>query len=713
MDSDDDLKFRIIFSGDGAGKLRERVADKLKEFMGAYTDDTLVLLCVVDRRKLLTIGTVGHNLIKHFPFQEYVIVLLKNGRRKEEARNELNVFLGDDSDSFVSWLWDHLRSNIDLYTQSKESRPEVAKQKPKESHLDEVANHKPKDSFLNLHNESERIKSDKFSKSRRSKDWKDTLRDPDEPPPLRSAVIANIHADEKSYMRRSPSPQPVIQRKRDRSAEGGHYERGQPDERSQVKREAVSKSTLGASRRLLQSAVRDAVATSRPSSLTSEPSFKRLRSVVSTSIEDSLLEERRPQIRSVARAPAMAVAIKAVADAAKEAVKVKTSGNVFDRLGRSADIPDTTDHFTEDDGEYEGFVQVTEATAPTYTEQYDEDIPMLEHDAAIASDFGYGDEGYNNMNAQLGRSGGRLGNDSVMLHYNAANVVNRTFNKPQRDQNTPLSMANSSHNFVNTSSNINTWKSRGGSDMDNQKFVQETELSGGNYGPRVIKDNNNLVTANNGNGVPTIHAQRDIQKTLPSAVIILYYSVGVNSTGLPIDDADSRTIFVSNVHFAATKDSLSRHFNKFGDVLKVVIVTEAATGQPKGSAYVEFMRTEAAENALSLDGTSFMSRILKVVRKSSAQQEAAPVTTSWPRAIRASPFAASRFGRVPFPRGIPSPYRPRLPIKPGARSFQWKRDTQNTSSGTISSPVAISSPTTRSLTYVRTETKTEGTSNNA
>ena len=30
------------------------------------------------------------------------------------------------------------------------------------------------------------------------------------------------------------------------------------------------------------------------------------------------------------------------------------------------------------------------------------------------------------------------------------------------------------------------------------------------------------------------------------------------------------------------------------------------------SAYVEFMRKEAAENALSLDGTSFMSRILKV-----------------------------------------------------------------------------------------------------
>ncbi|PWA72637.1 Nucleotide-binding, alpha-beta plait [Artemisia annua] len=178
----------------------------------------------------------------------------------------------------------------------------------------------------------------------------------------------------------------------------------------------------------------------------------------------------------------------------------------------------------------------------------------LEHDAAIASDIGYS------------RSGGHLGDDSVMLHYNATYVVDQTFNKPQRDQNTHLSMANFSHKLVNTSSNINTWKSRAVSDIDNQKFVQETELNGDNYDPRVIKDNNNLVTVSNGNRVPTIHAQREIQKTLPSA--------GANSTGRPIDDADSRTIFISNVHFATTIDSLSWHFNKFG----VVIVTEVATG---------------------------------------------------------------------------------------------------------------------------------------
>lgn len=40
--------------------------------------------------------------------QEYVIVLLKNGRSKDEAKNELDVFLGDDSDSFISW-WGYFK----------------------------------------------------------------------------------------------------------------------------------------------------------------------------------------------------------------------------------------------------------------------------------------------------------------------------------------------------------------------------------------------------------------------------------------------------------------------------------------------------------------------------------------------------------------------------------------------------------------------------
>lgn len=99
---------------------------------------------------------------------------------------------------------------------------------------------------------------------------------------------------------------------------------------------------------------------------------------------------------------------------------------------------------------------------------------------------------------------------------------------------------------------------------------------------------------------------------------------------------------------------------------------------------------------------------LQVLRKSSAQPEASSVTT-WPRIARGSPYAVSR-GRVPFPRGVPGVHWSRLSTKPGARSFQWKREAQSTQSemsNRVSSTTAPSS-TPRSLTYVRTEPKADG-----
>lgn len=43
LDQNGDRTFRVNFSGDGVGKLRQGVKDKLKDFMGDYTDDTLVV----------------------------------------------------------------------------------------------------------------------------------------------------------------------------------------------------------------------------------------------------------------------------------------------------------------------------------------------------------------------------------------------------------------------------------------------------------------------------------------------------------------------------------------------------------------------------------------------------------------------------------------------------------------------------------------------
>ncbi|KAK1552010.1 hypothetical protein Q3G72_008808 [Acer saccharum] len=686
MGSMDDQTFKANFSGDGVLKLREKVKDKLKEFMGDYTDDTLV---------------------------EYVIVLLRNGRRKEEAKNELNVFLGDDSDSFVSWLWDHLASNLYLYVDPEGSHTNEAAKVIPTSDVKAESNDSP-----HLDSESEVGKSNKLLRTRHNREWKGLARDVTEPPPLRSSEVDDIHFEDKTHRevgrgRRSPSPpRPKGQKKRSRT-----------DERQHSKRE-VGQQTIDAPRRLLQFAVRDAVGTTRPSTSGTEPSSKRLRSVVSASTGNTELVERPRRIRSVATVPnSLATVIKAVAEAAEDVTRVKSGGNVFDRLGRGMDRPTELREAAIEDEEYKNFNQIQQQTGPAYLDrldyrgQYDGDMTMLESETVLPFDTISDNEGYEDarvtgrMVTDIPQSRpyvGNKGEDSLVQYSLAKNTDDLVQIARNKDQHQPVAPMSSSRKVVNTSMNVNTWKpphyqeTREVTELDSRISNQDSEPRAGKSVLQLMKENSNPTTVGNGNAKPAADTQVESPKALPSAP-------GLYTAGRPSEDADSRTIFVSNVHFAATKDSLSRHFNKFGEVLKVVIVTDAATGQPKGSAFVEFMRKEAADNALTLDGTSFMSRILKVVKRNAAHQDAAPLMT-WPRISRGSPYAAARFSRAPFPRGIQGSFRPRLPIIPGARSMQWKRDGQATpaEAGAQVPGNTVHSPTARSLTYVRTEAKTDG-----
>lgn len=104
-----------------------------------------------------------------------------------------------------------------------------------------------------------------------------------------------------------------------------------------------------------------------------------------------------------------------------------------------------------------------------------------------------------------------------------------------------------------------------------------------------------------------------------------------------------------------------------------------------------------------------LTHLLQVVKKTAAHQESAP-TVTWPRIVRGSSFPATRFSRPPFPRGIPGAFRPRPPIKLGARSMQWKRDSQGgpSDSGSSVDTGNIATPAARGLTYIRPQSKPEG-----
>ncbi|XP_075476798.1 uncharacterized protein LOC142518065 isoform X1 [Primulina tabacum] len=674
----DERTFGGEFSDAGVARLRAEINEKLKEFMGDYTDDTLV---------------------------EYVIVLLKNGRRKDEAKGELNVFLGEDSDTFISWLWDHLGSHLNLYVQPlalhPDRAPSVKSSTGKQIGKTELQHASP---------EAEKRTSDKISGKRYNREGNGLERGKDENviPLSRNSLAENVHSKDNPRHRvdrtkLSRSPRPITQKRR-----------RQTEEKRPRKRKISE--TISAPKRLLQFAVREAVGTSRPA----EPSLKRLRSVISTSTEDVSPKEHQRRTRQVAGMRAdMSAAIKAVTDAVKDLSKDRPSRNVFDRLDHPTIASNiiNQDEFRDIVDEAD-FVNESEDFRSTYYSQND---GMLQQDGStssfddnpvVALDFGVGYDDYDDVMGQrvtneLGLSRGKLAENSLQFQYGATNNSEGRAHRPQQDR--LVDMPSKSFK-ISSSVNMNTLRlpqyqeAREGSKMHNLEEFIGTDTLVAKSEVWLTKENNSLVGFN-GHAQPGIDPKHELQMA-PAPL-------GLYSTSGPTEDADSRTIFLSNVHFAATKDSLSRHFNKFGEVLKVIILTDPATGQPKGSAYIEFMRKEAAEHALSLDGTSFMSRFLKVVRKSSSVQPEAAFLTTWPRVARASPFTVPRFSRGPFARGIPTLYRSRIPSIPVARSFQWKRgatltETSNQASNSIVPPL-----TTRSLTYVRTESKANGSSGTA
>ncbi|KAL3624603.1 hypothetical protein CASFOL_031271 [Castilleja foliolosa] len=683
----DNRTFRVNnFTSDGVKRLRENINEKLKEFMGDYTDDTLV---------------------------EYVIVLLKNGRSKVEAKSELNVFLGDDSDSFVSWLWDHLGSNLSLYVHPQELLDGAPKTKlTAGDEAEKIESHQ-------IASEAEKGNSVKAQRLN-NRQPKGLVRDGvEDEVPLTQNSIADIEVSQDEPPRRvvrtkpSLSPRPTIHKKTRRNEE------------QQPRKRPVSQSTVSAPRRLLQFAVRDAVATSRPSNVTAEPSRKRLRSVVSTSTGD-LLQEEGPQRT---RRTSMSAAIKAAAEAVMDVTKFRPSHNVFDRLGHATDVPNTIyyqDHerVTEDVGDG-GFSVETENFDLAYHPQIDGsrlqegNLSPFHENNVLESDFGYVGEGYDVIDERerdatdgswFSTSGRNWVEKSVMLPYApTTDNVDERLHRPSKALGPPA-IGHNAPLRIASSVSVNTRRPQfqeesDASEMDNHKRAIGSTVATKSE-VRFMKENNSPTLAFNGNAKPDTTQQQTEETVIPTVL---------QNTGPPTEDADSRTIFISNVHFAATKDSLSRHFNKFGEVLKVIILTDAATGQPKGSAYIEFMRKEAAELALSLDGTSFMSRLLKIVRKSAAQPDAAASVATWPRIARASsPFPVPRFGRAPFTRGVPNIYRARIPTKPGARNFQWKRGAPDSTAASEPSVQASSSifptPTARGLTYVRPEAKANGSS---
>jgi cold-inducible RNA-binding protein len=74
-----------------------------------------------------------------------------------------------------------------------------------------------------------------------------------------------------------------------------------------------------------------------------------------------------------------------------------------------------------------------------------------------------------------------------------------------------------------------------------------------------------------------------------------------------------KNIYVGNLSFGSTEDSLRSLFEAYGAVARVNIATDRESGQPRGFGFVEMTNDAEGEKAIAaLNGSEFDGRALNV-----------------------------------------------------------------------------------------------------
>ena len=71
-------------------------------------------------------------------------------------------------------------------------------------------------------------------------------------------------------------------------------------------------------------------------------------------------------------------------------------------------------------------------------------------------------------------------------------------------------------------------------------------------------------------------------------------------------------LFVGNLPFTATDETVRTLFSKHGTVEKISLITDRETGRPRGFGFVEMSSGDASRAMQALNGADFDGRSLKV-----------------------------------------------------------------------------------------------------
>lgn len=112
---------------------------------------------------------------------------------------------------------------------------------------------------------------------------------------------------------------------------------------------------------------------------------------------------------------------------------------------------------------------------------------------------------------------------------------------------------------------------------------------------------------------------RQVYQTRQAQMQQAYPTYTTGTTGLPTNTTrglvrtQARGIFVSGLDFKARQKDIERHFRQAGEIVKVELQKDAATGKSKGNATILYTNAEDAMEAIEMfDRKKFMSMQLRV-----------------------------------------------------------------------------------------------------
>ncbi|XP_074570853.1 uncharacterized protein LOC141827489 isoform X2 [Curcuma longa] len=603
-----------------AAALRDAVSRKLLDFLGAYSDDVLT---------------------------EYIIVLVCNGKHQNQARDELEAFLGNESENFVTWLWNYLSLQTNVSNTPVQCLDETTKSKggfSDPSHDKESLSH-----------------ANNIDDLERPKGWR----------PSEIASV-KVHADR-------PHEQTYAINNFGRLDNINQTQNGFT---MSVDASLISSAKIfsGGEHCLERQNQHWKITKNSSSASPCQPlHVPKTETVMRNSqpIED--IKHEFLSYRNTVPSEPSANDVDAI-----EAQITRPRGNVWDRLGKPC---------KENESLLRGerhYITTTEKLNPHTEEGQDSKLVVAEPYATFSGNKTENSDVFDKGHKR------RLPTNSSQRHDVQEYNKQYSFEPVDKSRKIRLGDITSGNMYASFAGNEKSLlqtkealqeeptcasaSSLNEQNKQSDKLVQspskkntsETTMAQNSVSYSLTSDKSEPLKFTNRNSEPRPiqneitdvklklqQVEKDMQK-LRSKQADLNNSKSKLPSGQhhnTKEDFESRTAVVSNVHFAASREALFSHFTKCGAIVKVTLLTDALTNHPKGEAHIVFANKESVDKAISLTGTSFFSRILTVSRKT--EMASGSVPTQPAMKVAQSCYPSSQKGT--FQRHAHS-------------NFQWKRE---------------------------------------